>query len=232
LQYIDSEALLAAAIKYDRLIRVERQIGDYVLSGTPLVHVWPAGPPDKSLSKIVCDIFRLGTERTMVQDILFGVHQLSDIALRAISPAVNDPSTAVNAIDALGTMLVKMVQLPPVSPYRCDEAGQLRVVAFGPNFESMLNLAFNQVRQYAANDYACTIRLIEVCGEIAYAARQPADRVALWRHVSMVARSAARNFIEPNDRIEINRRLRAAAGIMQQEVTPLLLSIDRPVDAC
>jgi hypothetical protein len=48
----------------------------------------------------------------------------------------------------------------------------------------------------------------------------------------MVARSAARNFIEPNDRIEINRRLRAAAGIMQQEVTPLLLSIDRPVDAC
>lgn len=143
LQYIDPASLLDAASRGDLLIRVERVTGDYVLSGTPLVQVWPAAALDAALVETIRDTFQLGTERTLVQDLCFGVRQLSDIVLRAISPAVNDPSTAVNVIDALATLLIKLAQLEPISPYRGDAAGILRVIASGPTFETVLDLAFN-----------------------------------------------------------------------------------------
>lgn len=230
LQYIDPDALLDAATRQNLLIRVERVTGDYVLSGTPLAQVWPAAGLDTASVETIRAAFQLGTERTLVQDLCFGVRQLSDIALRAISPAVNDPSTAVNAIDALATLLVKLAQLEPISPYRCDTTGTLRVIAPGPTFEAVLDLAFNQIRQYAARDYACTLRLIEVCGEIGYVTRRPAYRAALWQHVQMVARSADQNLAEPNDRTEVNKRLLQTAKLLQQEPTsvPLVLNLPQP----
>jgi uncharacterized membrane protein len=228
LQYIDPDALLDAATRRDLLIRVERVTGDYVLAGTLLVQIWPATALDEVLVETIQTAFQLGTERTLVQDLCFGVRQLSDIALRAISPAVNDPSTAVNSIDALATLLVKLATLEPISPYRCDPDGTLRVIAPGPTFEAVLDLAFNQIRQYAARDYACTLRLIEVCGEIGYVARHPAYRAALRQHVQMVARSADQNFDEPNDRAELNKRLLRTAELLQQEAKSVLLAINLP----
>jgi uncharacterized membrane protein len=223
IQYIEPDSLSDTATEHPLLIRVMRLTGDYVLSGTPLAQVWPAAKLNETLAETICDAFQQGTERTLVQDLFFGVRQLSDIALRAISPVVNDPSTAVNVIDALGTLLVKMAQLEPISPYRCDDAGDLRVIAPGPTFEATLDLAFNQIRQYAARDYACTLRLIEVCGEIGYVAQHAAYRVALWRHVEMIARSAGQNLVEPNDRAEVNKRLLAAAEMLPQDTQSLLL---------
>jgi uncharacterized membrane protein len=225
IQYIEPETLLAAATERDLLVRLERLSGDYVLSGTtPLARVWPATALDESATEMVRDAFQLGTERTLVQDLFFGVRQLTDIALKAISPAVNDPSTAVNSIDALATLLNKMIRLEPISPYRCDAAGHLRVIAPGPTFEATLDLAFTQIRQYAASDFACTLRLIEVCGELAYATRRPAYQTALWRHVRMVAHSANQNFVQPGDRAEINKGLLLAAENLGQDPQPLLLA--------
>ena len=230
-QFIDPDGLLAAVMRAGAVARLERTTGDYVLPGMPLASIWPAEAATDDLTSTLREAFRLGRERTLVQDLHFALRQLSDIALRALSPAVNDPSTAVNCIDVLATVLVEMARRPPVSPYRCGPDGRLRVIARGPTLETALEQAFQQVRHYAATDPACTVRLIEALGEIGLAAASPSARAALWRHVGMVARSADRHLDEPHDRATINDRLARAAEMLGQDMQPLLLDLTAPESA-
>ncbi len=227
-QFIAPDELLSAVSKADVVVQLESLTGDYVLRNTPLATVWPAEGLDEHLTEAIQHAFQLGRERTAVQDLLFVIRQLNDIALRALSPAVNDPTTAESCIDILGALLLKVAEQTPISPYRCDENGQLRVIAYGPTFEAMVDSAFNQIRHYAANDLICTWRLIEVCGEIGYVATQPDKQAVLWKHIRMVARSADYNLSEPNDRSEVNQRLVIAARLLNQDPRPILLDIEIP----
>ncbi len=227
IEAITSDELLRAMTRANAVLRLDRMIGDYVLPHTPLATLWPSGAVDDALPATITGTINLGRERTMVQDLLYGVRQLSDIALRALSPAINDPSTAVNCIDMLGTLLVEMSQRAPVSPYRCDEAGALRIIAPGPTFTAMIDLAFTQVRRYAATDLVVTLRVIEVCQDLAHVARAEAEQEAIWRHLLMMGRSAARHIEEPLDRALVNQRLQEAARVLGRE--PLLMEPNAPV---
>lgn len=224
--YIEAVAvkgLVAAAREAGGRVRVERSVGDYVLAGTPLATIWAAAAEQEGLGRAVYGQITLGSERTMVQDLAYGIRQLSDVALRAISPAVNDPSTAINCIDVLAALLAELLHRSPLSPYYHDEQGTLRLIVPHPTFETLLDLAFNQIRQYAANDYACTLRLLEVCTDLASLAMRPSERVALWKHIVMLGRSADRHLHEPWDRDQVNQRLRRAAHTLGQEPRALLL---------
>lgn len=217
------EPLLDAAREAKGRVRLERLVGEYVLAGTPLATVWAAPPEQEGLVRAVHGQVTLGRERTMVQDLAYGIRQLSDVALRAISPAVNDPSTAINCIDVLAALLAELLHRAPLSPYYHDAGGTLRLIVPHPTFEALLDSAFNQIRQYAANDYACTLRLLEVCTDLALLATRPSERAALWKHIVMVGRSADRHLHEPWDRDQINHRLRRAAHTLGQEPRALLL---------
>ncbi len=231
IQFIAPDEMLAVARDADVLVRLEPMPGDYVLPGLPLASVWPAEKLTERLADSLRGAVEFGSERTLAQDLLFSMRQLSDIALRALSPAVNDPSTAMNCMDVMGSLLTQMALHPPVTPYRCDADGVLRVIARGPTFDSMLDQAFNQIRHYAATDLACTWRLLEVCGQLGHTAPWPGQREALWRHVTMVARSADRHLDELHDRVEVNRRLREAAESLGQDATDYLLSLKPPESA-
>ncbi len=226
---INGEALLDLAVEADAVIEMERFVGDFVLLQTPLATVWMRGIVSAEMVRRVQDAVTLGVERTMVQDLHYGARQLSDMALRAISTSVNDPSTAVNCLDVLGRLLGEVARRPVVSPYRCDDQGQLRLIAHGVTFESLLDLAFTQIRQYGGKDWACTVRLIEVCTELGYVVGQEEERAALWRHVGMMARAADRSIQEPWDRWLVNQQLRAAGQVLGQVAGPLLLSVDSAV---
>lgn len=221
---VDGPALMGAAQKRAALITLERTIGDYVLHGVPLAAVQPAEALDEELQTAVLRAFHLGKERTLRQDFLFGVRQLTDIALRALSPGINDPSTAEQCIDALVNLLSKLSRHTPISPYRRDDDGGVRLIATAVSLSQALALSFGKIRYYGSEDLATTLRLIRACGELGYATEAPAERAALWSHVVMMANTADRTFVEKGDRQAVNESLARTAGILGQDVEPLLLA--------
>lgn len=100
-----------------------------------------------------------GPERTLQQDTAFGFRQLVDIAERALSPGINDPTTAVQAIDQLHDLLRRMIRRRLPSPSRKDENGVLRLICPRPDWDSYVRLAMDEVRQYGKSSIQVTRRL-------------------------------------------------------------------------
>ncbi|MFO7593387.1 MAG: DUF2254 domain-containing protein [Pseudomonadota bacterium] len=190
LQFIDGDALMALAMQEDIVIRLLRRPGHYIVATGPLALVWPGNRVTDQLMERVNDAFALGNQRTSGQDIEFAVNQLVEIAIRALSPGVNDPFTAMTCVDHLGSGLCRLAQREMPSRYRHDTQDQLRLIAPVFTFPDVTDAAFNQIRQYSRSSTAVTIRLLETITEVARYAHRPEDRVALLRHAKMIARGA------------------------------------------
>jgi uncharacterized membrane protein len=124
LQAIDNEELMKLACESDLLLHLNYRPGKFIVKGSELMMVYPRERVTRKLVKKLNDAFILGKERTEQQDIEFPIEQLVEIALRAISPAVNDPFTAIRCIDRLGAGLSRLAQRNFPSPYRYDEGVQ------------------------------------------------------------------------------------------------------------
>lgn len=216
-QYVDHESLLESASDAELVIRVERMAGDYVLTGSPVACVWPAHALDDDLAAQLKECINLADERKMIQDVRFGIRQLSDIALRALSPGINDPTTAMNCIDALTTLLAKIARLDPKSPYHYDGDGNLRVIVPIPTFTALLNLAFDQIRYYGAGDIAVMTRLLEACGEIGYFTSREERCQALWRQAGEIVAAAEREIEAESDLARIHGQFRATEKALGRE---------------
>ena len=118
------------------------------------------------------------SQRTAFQDVEFTVDQLVEVAVRALSPGINDPFTAIACIDRLGEGLCRLAGRSMPSPFRCDEEGRLRVVARPTTFESVANAAFHQIRQYGRTSAAVLIRLLETFEMVAEQTHREEDRAA------------------------------------------------------
>lgn len=206
LQMIDPDSMLRLAVQEDALIRVECRPGHYVVAGRPLVQVWPADRVTEHFKTQVHEAFILGSYRTPVQDVEFSIDQLVEVAVRALSPGINDPFTAITCIDRIGSALCRLARREMPSPYRLDEQGRLRVVAPSVTFTAMLDAALNQIRQSARTNAAVTIRVLETIGRISGAALRPDDRASLWRHAEMTARGAHEGLPENEDRRAVKER--------------------------
>ena len=216
LQFIDGDALMALAMQEDIVIRVERRPGHYVVATRPLVLVWPGNKvTDQLMDRVNC-AFALGNQRTSGQDIEFAVNQLVEIAIRALSPGVNDPFTAMTCVDRLGSALCRLAQQDMPSPYRYDTQDQLRVITPVFTFPDVTDAAFNQIRQYSRSSTAVTIRLLETITEVARSAHRSEDRVALLRHAKMIARGAGGGLPEAEDRQEVEKRFQSASRLLNE----------------
>jgi uncharacterized membrane protein len=160
LQAIDNEELMKFACKHDLLLRLNYRPGKFIVKGSELMMVYPRERITRKLVKKLDDAFILGKERTEQQDVEFSIEQLVEIALRAISPGINDPFTAIRCIDRLSAGLSHLAQRDFPSPYRYDDRKNLRVIAERVTFASLVDTAFNQIRQYGKSDVAVTIRLL------------------------------------------------------------------------
>lgn len=209
-QVIDEDTLMALATQNDVVIRLERRPGHYVVAGRPLVLVWPASRVTDSLADEIISAFVLGSQRTVGQDFEFSVNQLVEIAVRALSPGVNDPFTAVTCVDRLGSVLCRLVVRDKPSPYRYDKQDRLRVIAFPTTFPAITDAAFNQIRQYGRSSAAVTIRLLETIAVVARVAPRPEDRAALIRHAEMIVRGASDGLPEAEDRRKVEERYQTA----------------------
>jgi uncharacterized membrane protein len=142
----------------------------------------------------------------MEQDAEFGVLQIVDIALKAISPAVNDPTTALTCIDQLGRILVHAVtREPPKSTLRAPDGGA-GVVLRRTSFPRLLDTAFSQIRHYGKADVAVPLRLMRVLGELAGATRHPTYAVAIREQALRLAAACTRGF-PVDERAELEARL-------------------------
>jgi uncharacterized membrane protein len=208
-QFIDANAILELAEREDLVLRIERRPGHYVVAGSPLVSAWRGETLKDDLREQVNAAFVLGTQRNEAQDAEFAVNQLVEVAVRALSPGINDPFTAMTCVDRLGSGLCRLAQRKIPSPYRRDKNGRLRVIAEPATFPAVADAALNQIRQYARTSAAVTIRLLEMLAAVASHARRQEDLDSLLRHAEMTARSAREALPEENDRRDAEERYQA-----------------------
>jgi uncharacterized membrane protein len=209
MQAIDSDGLMQLAAAHDLMLHVTHRPGHFVVRGTALVTVWCQGGVDEGVAEGVQEAFILGAERTLTQDVEFAVDQLVEVAVRALSPGVNDPFTAMTCIDRLGEALCRLAERVLPSPDRSDAHGTLRVLADPVTFAGLADAAFTQIRQYGRSSAAVTIRLLETLAVVAARTSRPEDRAALHHHALLIARGAQQALPEEWGRQVVDERYRA-----------------------
>ncbi|MGF1479327.1 MAG: DUF2254 domain-containing protein [Cyanophyceae cyanobacterium] len=186
IQVIDDRLLMKVAQENNVLMRLLHRPGHFVVAKATLVMVYPGERVDKQLASQINRAFVLGAQRTQQQDLDFAVEQLVEIAVRALSPGINDPFTAMRCIDQLGAALCRLAQKDIPSPYRTDERGTLRIIANPITFADIIDTAFDQIRQYSRSAVEVRIRLLEAIANIAAYTHQPQDHLVLKRHAQMI----------------------------------------------
>ena len=194
LQDVRIHAALRLASRHDAVVRLELPAGSWVQGGGPLYSVWPASAVNDKFASDLDRLVSIGKQRSMLQDPSFGIQQLVDIGVKAISPGINDPTTAMTCIDRLTEVLVAIGRGPTPSGYHFDGAGRLRFVVPTHDYESLVNLAFDQLRHFSSGMPSVSRHLARALGTIR--AALPPDR-----HPPLVAQ--ARLVAEAADRIEV-----------------------------
>lgn len=203
-QLLEVEELANIAREKGLTLHLVRTMGQFVPEGGQLVIA--DGPIDESTCAACRHAFDLGPVRTMQDDFEFGIRQIVDIALKAISPAVNDPSTAVTCIDHLSRLLGRITRRGDSETVVRDEtSNKVLVVLPAHGFARTLDLAMNQIRQYGKTDVAVMLRLARALTDVADMTNNSAHLEAIARHATMIQTVAAP--LSGDDRQELDRRL-------------------------
>ena len=204
LQAVQPEPLVRAAADHDLVVRLARQVGEHVVEGTPLAWAWRR-VPDQSpveprlLQAALGDAVAIGFERTMVQDVPFGLRRLVDIGNKALSPAINDPYTGIQALHHLSVLLCMLARRRLGDRRYHDEQGTLRVAVPLPQFTDYLRLGTAQIRRSGAKEPAVTRSLIQLFKDVGSSAVGDDRRRACARHIWLVLEDAKRETAQPAD---------------------------------
>ena len=214
IQNVDSAALLRFACEHKAIVRMERGIGEFVIQGGTIASITTGDSANKKLIGALQGAYSLGRYRTVEQDIGFGIRQLVDIALRALSPGINDTTTAVMCLDYLTAILARLATREFPSSLRI-EAGQLRVIAIGPNFAALVAESFDQIRGSASGNIVILLRLLDALQTIASVTSGATRRRPLWEQMQWIAELGGRTIASPHERMRFESQLaqtRAAMG--------------------
>jgi uncharacterized membrane protein len=184
--------IVGLAEEADGLVSQSAQIGDYVLPGGLLAEArGPSSEAAADLAGRVAAEFELRRQRTVPQDPRFPIRQFADVALKGLSPGINDPTTAQNAIEAMTARLVRVASSPAPSPVRVDRHGRPRFVARFPTLDDLVRVGFDQVRVFAASDPTFLIRLLELLADLRRVAeREGASTAEIERQRAAILETA------------------------------------------
>lgn len=205
-QAIDHARLVAAAKQHDALIELAFRPGHHLLPGGRHGRVSPPSALDEALAKAVEEGVILGNQRTAAQDLEFSIRELVEIALRALSPGINDPATAIAVIDRLGRAMARVLQRAPARGEWYDADGTLRVISRAPTVAGLFDGAWNQIRQAGEGHPAILIHLLDTFANLAEVARTGEQREAIRVHAVMVQEAGRRNIREPRDLAALEAR--------------------------
>lgn len=209
---------------------MERGIGEFVVEGAPIVSLLADVEPDRETIDRLNRAYAINRYRTVEQDAGFGVRQIVDVALKALSPGINDTTTAVMCVNYLTAILARLARRRIPSRYRFDE-GELRVIARGPTFERMLDTAFDQIRSNAEGNVAVIARMLGGLEVLAIKTDNSGRRRALWRQLEVIAEMAERSVPSPHDRAMIKERCDRVARKLNEAEFGDNLSLRRKKDA-
>jgi uncharacterized membrane protein len=204
LQYIQHQTLVRIAAEKGAVIHVRYRPGHFLVQGHPYATVWPTSAADQ-VARELARAHVTGPYRTLAQDVAFGLDQLVEICIRALSAAVNDTFTALTCIDWIGDSLCKVTgRWQPTRVY-CDAAGVVRLIATEITYERLVQRAFEKVRQAGRGMPAVLIRQLDALAKIMERATAPEDRQLLLDQAAMIERLSAASVDEPSDRADISR---------------------------
>ncbi len=209
LQSVDKETLLRLAQEHKTIVRMDRSIGDFVIHGTPVASLALEGPVKEETAAKFLAAFSIDRFRTVEQDCAFGIRQLVDIALRALSPGINDTTTAMMCVDYLTAILARLATRSIPSPLR-HEDGELRVITLAPTFSSMIAQSFDQIRASAAANVEVMLQMLLSLQTIGSLTASPARRRVLGDHTQWIAELADRTLTAPHDRARFDTSLARA----------------------
>ena len=224
IQFIDPEILLTLARDKDLVIRLLHKPGHFVGAGAVVALVVagqpgaPAGRVDAQLDKLLRRAFQIGSGRTPTQDIEYAVNQLTEMAVRAMSPAINDPFTAMTCLDHMGDGLTTFVRQEEKGSHYYDREGKLRLVLEPVTFAELLDAAFAMLRHASCDNASVLLHMLKVIAAIGQETNAPAGRLELLRHVGLIQAESAAGALIQQDRQLIEQS--SEAIVLKLKIAP------------
>lgn len=200
LQAIDAQGLVECACKHDVVVQVCVRPGEFVVAGDSIARIWPPRSNNDEANESIACCFIVGKHRTAEQDVAFPVQQLVDMALRALSPSLNDPHTAITCADHIGAGLCSLAERSIPSRYRFDQNDQLRVVADPNTFVDVSDLAFRPLREHGTSDTSFAEAIMGIYLQVARRVRRPEDAEAIQLHARETLAEIRSRLTQPRDR--------------------------------
>jgi uncharacterized membrane protein len=218
LRFVRHATLVRIAAESGAVIRLHHRPGHFLTQGHPMATVWPPEMAD-TIRRRLERVHLTGPLRTLSQDIAFGIDQLVEIAIRALSPAVNDTFTALTCVDWLGDSLCTLAVSWHPRPVHRDRHGDIRLLTAPVSYERLVGRSFEKIRQAAAGMPAVLIRQLDVLQKIMAVA--PASRVkVLLDQADMIQRLNLRTVAEAADQDDITARYDALLALHAQIAAP------------
>jgi uncharacterized membrane protein len=212
LQFVGYAQLVDIASRTDSVIRLDHRPGHFIATGQSLATVWPGGAAGQ-VALALSKAHVTGPHRTLMQDPVFAIDQLVEIAIRALSPAVNDTFTALTCIDWLSAGLSQVSsRILSEGVYR-DRFHRVRLIETDPSYSRMVNRAFDKIRQASPGMPAVLIRMLDALTSIASETTSPERRRVLMRQAEMILQSAEESVRAANDLEDVQLRYRRLVAV-------------------
>ena len=213
-QAINAEGLLEVARERNVVVWVRARPGAFVRKGQALLSVGATPPHHDSDDTPFQRVFIIGSDRTGTQDVTFFIDQLVELAVRALSPGINDPGTARLCIDRLEQALCHLAARRIPSPARRDSDGRVRVFACPLTFARMVKSAFDEIARYGRTSVSVTCRLLQAVRSVGACVQRESDRQALLRHAAAIAGEVRESSFSARDRERIARNYRVTLAAL------------------
>jgi uncharacterized membrane protein len=233
-QAVDLRRLLLAATGQRATLRLRVHVGEHVVAGTVLAWAWTTSPDEappsaQLLATVLERALRIGFERTLEQDLGLGFRQLADPACKALSPAVNDPYTAVQAIDHLAVLFGALAARPVGDYVARDPDGTVRLIVPGRRFGEILTITVGLIRRYGAaepNVVQALLRLLGTCAALAI--EDPRRWTDIERQARLLVADAERAIAQPEDLAAVHAQAADVDRVLSERRTGRLTELDQP----
>ncbi len=215
IEYVDAEGLMSIATKHDLVLRLRCRAGDFVTPSSVLVLAAPEASIDQQVARQITATFVSGRQRTATQNLRFVMNQLVEVAMRALSPGVNDPFTAMNCLDWLQSALENLANREMPDAHRFDEEQHLRLVAEPESFSVFASRAFDQLRPYVALDRNAAVHMMEAIARIATTTKAEPRRRILVQHGGALRRECNRVLKDLRGRELVSSRYRVLIRVLR-----------------
>ncbi|QLH38858.1 MAG: DUF2254 domain-containing protein [Defluviicoccus sp.] len=230
-RHIDSDMLMSAAQEHDLVMRIEQQPGAFVVEGTPLLSVWIEEEIPDDLEGRLRASFVLGQNRTTMQDVNFAISQLVEVALRALSPGINDPFTAIECTNRLGEALCTVARRPRPSSDRYDTEERLRIIVEPMHLKAMTHTAFDPIARAGGSNGDVATRMLETILIVATCCRHRDDRRFLLQFARELEEQVQGQLPLERDRRAVAERFQTALETMRRGCPSESLLDESPLQA-